>query len=527
MMRTAIVFLAAAAAAHEVQELHGAGTTNPSKLFWELLGLMEARAKEPIHATYRAVGSSTGQKEFLGASNGNVALNHFGAGDIPMTNERYTSVVDAGRSMVHIPFAMGGIGVFHSCPVSGVSLHLDACVLAKIFSAQIASWDHDEIAALNPGVDLPSLPIKVVHRTKGSSSTAGFTEYMAATCGASWTLSTGSSLDDWPASTYSAQGSDGMSEFISSNEGAIGYIDAGHGHEHGLSEVALLNKAGVYVTTLDADIGNAATVALASGDVIPDDPSADFSEVNLYDQDGASTFPITMISYLYLDKDLSGMDASSAALLMAFVRMLLSEEGQALAEDNMFVKLPASILVYNNATLETITLPSDYVGYTFESATLVEEGAADTVISGKRQSYESWRAERMETDISTMQAQLAEDDAAEATQAATIAALEATVATLETKLAAAETTIATLSNGGTAIVESEANVETSTSSGADPVAIAGLVISILALLVGGYAVLQANNNATARRPVQREISFPKTSTTSDTNGVSMTKREAV
>ena len=48
--------------AKEVQVLHGAGTTNPSKLFWELLGLMTARARFPVHATYRAVGSSTGQK---------------------------------------------------------------------------------------------------------------------------------------------------------------------------------------------------------------------------------------------------------------------------------------------------------------------------------------------------------------------------------------------------------------------------------------------------------------------------------
>merc|ERR1719162_990342 len=53
--------------AGRVQMLHGAGTTNPSKLFWELLGLMTARAKFAVHATYRAVGSSTGQKEFLGA----------------------------------------------------------------------------------------------------------------------------------------------------------------------------------------------------------------------------------------------------------------------------------------------------------------------------------------------------------------------------------------------------------------------------------------------------------------------------
>jgi ABC-type phosphate transport system substrate-binding protein len=202
-----------------VQMLHGAGTTNPSKLFWELLGLMTARAKFAVHATYRAVGSSTGQKEFLGASNGNVALNHFGSGDIPMTADRYSAVAAAGRTMVHVPFAVGGIGVFHSAPVGGATVDLTACVLAKIFSAQITMWDDAEIAALNAGVTLPSLPIKVVHRVKGSSSTAGFTAYMLETCPASWTLGTGSTIT-WPAGTNEGQGSDGMSQFIEDNEGA-------------------------------------------------------------------------------------------------------------------------------------------------------------------------------------------------------------------------------------------------------------------------------------------------------------------
>ena len=36
----------------------------------------------------------------------------------------------------------------------------------------------------------------------------------------------------------------GISEFIQANEYAIGYIDAGHGHRLGLSEVALQNKNG-------------------------------------------------------------------------------------------------------------------------------------------------------------------------------------------------------------------------------------------------------------------------------------------
>ena len=88
--------------------------------------------------------------------------------------------------------------------------------------------------------------------------------------------------------------------------------------------------------------------------------SSDFSAVNLYNLPGATTWPITMISYFYIEKDLSGMDPETAALLMAFVKMVLSEEGQSLAEDNMFVKLPAGVLAYNEATLASITLPSGY-----------------------------------------------------------------------------------------------------------------------------------------------------------------------
>ena len=70
-------------AAHE---LHGSGTTNPSKYFWKVMDMMEEQAKLPLFMTYRAVGSSTGQKEFTGQEeNGFQPYNHFGAGDIPLT----------------------------------------------------------------------------------------------------------------------------------------------------------------------------------------------------------------------------------------------------------------------------------------------------------------------------------------------------------------------------------------------------------------------------------------------------------
>ena len=68
--------LLAAPLAHvdEIHVLHSAGTTNPSKLFWESMQLITERARLPLKLTYRAVGSSTGQKEFLGDTNNYTAL---------------------------------------------------------------------------------------------------------------------------------------------------------------------------------------------------------------------------------------------------------------------------------------------------------------------------------------------------------------------------------------------------------------------------------------------------------------------
>ena len=92
--------------------------------------------------------------------------------------------------------------------------------------------------------------IFVVHRTKGSSSTAGTTEYLKVanqddadtTC--SWDLEAGQQIA-WDASTITADpdNSDGMADTIRNTQYAIGYLDAGHGHDARLKEVTLQNKA--------------------------------------------------------------------------------------------------------------------------------------------------------------------------------------------------------------------------------------------------------------------------------------------
>jgi ABC-type phosphate transport system substrate-binding protein len=71
------------ASTSDILQLHGSGTTNPSKLLWKVMDELSVRAKIPVRLTYRAVGSSTGVAEFVGEGAGLAPLNNFGAGDIP------------------------------------------------------------------------------------------------------------------------------------------------------------------------------------------------------------------------------------------------------------------------------------------------------------------------------------------------------------------------------------------------------------------------------------------------------------
>ena len=233
--------------------------------------------------------------------------------------------------------------------------------------------------------------------------------------------------------------------------------------------MALLNKDGKYLTTKTADIGAAATVALDQGNLIPTDPAADWSGVNLYNLGGATTWPITMISYFYLEKDLSGMDAQSAALLMAFVKFVLSAEGQAKAEDKLFVKLPTKMQTYNTATLASLTLPAGYAALSVELAsdTQIEVGAGMSVISGKRREYGEWDRDRMEAQFESMQA--------------TIALLQAEVKSNHDN----DDDVSTLS-------------------------IVALVFGLLAFVLAIVAIIMICMNKSTSKPVQREISFTRT-----------------
>eukprot|EP00928_Gymnodinium_smaydae_P099736 TRINITY_DN959_c0_g1_i1.p1 TRINITY_DN959_c0_g1~~TRINITY_DN959_c0_g1_i1.p1 ORF type:complete len:473 (+),score=113.69 TRINITY_DN959_c0_g1_i1:43-1461(+) len=394
--------------------LDGSGTTNPSKFFWEVMSRFEARAMPAVKMSYRAVGSGTGQYEFIGKDNSYAPYNQdFGSGDIPIGAADHAALVGAGKQILHFPFQMGAMSIFHNIPglpKSGAgALKVDACIIAKIFRRLIKTWDDPEIKALNPDLKVPpGQNIEVFHRVLGSSTTSGVTTYLHAACPASWPASMVGKTISWPADTNEAQGSGQMSSKIASTPYSIGYIDSGHGHEDGLKEIELKNKDGTYQSSLEAGpagIGSAATAAINAG-VMPMSPLNDFSAVSLHNQGGAKTWPIVAISYLYVRRDLTHL-GEKACLLKAFIEYIISEEGQAMLPAYGAVGIPAEVKTIAQTAIGLLTMPP-CKQWTFEgSSTMKGSGQADFVISQKRRAFYEYDADGKSALLATLKKEIA------------------------------------------------------------------------------------------------------------------------
>jgi len=414
--------LAATAAQDEPLIISGSGTTNPSKCFWHIMAKMTEQIKIPTRLTYRAVGSGTGQKEFLGKGiklpDGTTtdtleAYNDFGSGDIPISAGDKEAWNDKGIHFAQLPFVLSAVSFFHSIPgvPSGeMGLNMTACLLARVFSADITTWDHEDIKEINPGLNVPkNTPIYVGRRDLGSSSTFSITHYLYAQCPKTdmvpkgWPQEKLGKQIDWPTTTHICDGSGPMTSCIEDNSGAIGYIDAAHGHEAGLNEIRLKNGDGFFLTSAEA-AKEGVQAAAEDTSMMPADAFGDFTDVAYYNKRGPKTWPISLVSYVYIRKDLSFIkNPVRRTLLRAFAEALFDDDYIGLCARYGHIPVPSEVRALSmkgiadlswNATVEQ--------EWTFEKDTEPGLGQGDLVISQKRKSFELYEADRLADDVSPM-----------------------------------------------------------------------------------------------------------------------------
>jgi ABC-type phosphate transport system substrate-binding protein len=392
----------------EVFTLHGSGTTNPSKCFWHIMSLFEERSQISTRLTYRAVGSSAGITEFLGVSNSHVPHNDFGSGDIPVPTAKYVALNAAvpaqtgnGKAMVHLPFAISSVSFFHNIP--GVpdgedGIKLSPCLLARIFNGETQRWSAPEVILENQHLKrvleaTSDLPIYVARRVQGSSSTASVTQYLNAKCPNEWGSDlVGSKLDNWHASTHPCEGSAGMTACVKDNAGAIGYMESGHGWSEDLPEVNVLNGNNRSLTSRIAK-ENGGIAAAASEAVTPSLADSDWGDVDFINKPGEYTWPIVVMSYVYVRKDVDKfmLIEEERGLLKLFLESLYDDRYFGNCEALGFTKVPNDIKDKAVAGIDMVswTFSDGYAGknmWTFEFDTDEIDGMGQFVISSKRRS---------------------------------------------------------------------------------------------------------------------------------------------
>ena len=191
-----------------------------------------------VSITTGATGSGTGISD---AANGTVNI---GASDAYLSPAQ----VQQSPGLENIPLAISGQEINYNVPGVTGHLKLNASVLAAMYQGKITNWNDPKVAALNPGITLPSLPVVPIHRSDGSGDTFLFTSYLYAADPADWTIAPNTTVA-WPTVTgaVAAQGNGGMVQACGANKGCVAYIGISYQNQAtgaGLGYGALANKAG-------------------------------------------------------------------------------------------------------------------------------------------------------------------------------------------------------------------------------------------------------------------------------------------
>jgi phosphate transport system substrate-binding protein len=303
--------------------LQGAGATFPAPLYAKWLA--DYNAGHPgARVDYQAIGSGGGIK---GITDRTI---DFGASDAPLTEEQLRA---APGKLIHIPTVSGPVVLAYN--LAGVKeITLDGAALAGIYLGEITKWNDPKLKALNSGNPLPDLDIIVAHRSDGSGTTWIFTNYLSKVSPA-WSKKVGNATSvRWPVG-IGGKGNPGVAQAVRNAEGAIGYVELAYAESAGLRFARQINHAGKPVR---ASIQGVVDAAANSASSLPED-----LRISITDAPGDGSYPICGFTYLLVYEDLSYLrDAAKARELMAFLHWCV-HEGQEMAKDLQYARLPAAI----------------------------------------------------------------------------------------------------------------------------------------------------------------------------------------
>jgi len=333
-LKLAVVAIAAScltlAASAQDNTLLGAGSTFVNPLFSKMFSQYTASK-----VNYQSIGSGAGIAQLTAKTV------DFGDSDAPLNDDQTAKM---GAPVLHIPMTSGAVVVTYNIPGVSASLNLTGKDLADIYLGKVTKWNSPEITATNKGVNLPDLPIVVIHRSDGSGTSFIFTDFLTKV-NTDWASKVGkASAVNWPAG-LGGKGSEGVAGLVKQTPGAIGYVELAYAIQNKMPYAGIQNKSGKFI------IPTIQATTLASNVTIPAD-----TKVSITNTDNAAGYPIASFTWalIYKEQNYGGRSKARATELLKLLWWNI-HQGQADCEALNYAPLSKSAVKAAEVVLKSAT----------------------------------------------------------------------------------------------------------------------------------------------------------------------------
>lgn len=310
--------------------INGAGASFPYPIYAKWFDLY-ASINPAVRFNYQSIGSGGGIKQI---SAGTV---DFGATDGPMTDKQLS---EAPGRLFHIPTVMGAVAISYNVPGLSKGLKLTPDVLAGIYLGRITKWNDEKIISVNPEMQLPDMPIVVVHRSDGSGTTFIFVDYLCSVSG-DWKLQVGKGTSvNWPVG-LGGKGNEGVAGLVKQTPGSIGYVELSYAIKNNLGYAFVQNQSNNFIEpSLES------TSKAAQGVAIPSD-----FRVSIVNSQNPEAYPISGFTWLLIYKNQK--DSVKGKAIVDFIRWAI-HDGQSYAPDLLYAPLPADVVAMIEKKLDDV-----------------------------------------------------------------------------------------------------------------------------------------------------------------------------
>jgi phosphate transport system substrate-binding protein len=301
------------------------------------------------HSKYPNVSISTG------ATGSGAGISQAAAGTVNIgASGAYLSDGDmsAHKGLMNIALAVSAEQVDYNLRGVNQHLKLNGKVLAAMYQGTIKTWNDPQIAALNPGVQLPATPVVPLHRSDGAGDTFVFTQYLSKQDPDGWGKKPGfGTTVDFPAvpGALGENGAGGMVTGCAQTPGCVAYIGTSYtdqASQKGLGEAQLANASGNYLLPDPQSMG-AEAASFAS-------QTPANQVISLINGPAADGYPIVNYEYAVVYSDQK--DSATAQTMQAFLNWVVTAGNASSFLDQVHMQpLPAAVSKLSDAQIAKIT----------------------------------------------------------------------------------------------------------------------------------------------------------------------------